>query len=337
MERQNLKNIILGVFAVPETRKRLYAITLVCSLLLIITGIRDNSVGQEYITDEKGNLIAIHRDSTDKSSEFIVELVEKGEKGKEDIVKLYSVNPGIGRNKSENVNDELVDKRIIHDAEIEGILFEIENSDSKRLEFPNKLSDGTPIKWKRLDKGNGEYKNVIILYLITVFIIVAGTRDRNKIKTLENQKKIAACIPRFTNQLLLLMNAGLILSDAVKKICVSYEMIPVAERNIFESEMIRISRSNDDNSKSTASMVNDLASKYNVKELMRIAAFMNDNEKKGSNILESLSRESRYMWEDIKISAIELGKIADLKMTYPLGLLLILLIVITMAPALITM
>lgn len=54
-------------------------------------------------------------------------------------------------------------------------------------------------------------------------------------------------------------------------------------------------------------------------------------------MVESLSRESRFLWEERKIVAAEKGKAIDTKMAGPLGLLLILLIVVTMAPAILVM
>ena len=70
---------------------------------------------------------------------------------------------------------------------------------------------------------------------------------------------------------------------------------------------------------------------------MRIAVILTENEKRGSDVTENLDRESRYLWENRKITAEERGKMIDTKMAYPLGLLLILLIVITMAPAMLNM
>ena len=80
-------------------------------------------------------------------------------------------------------------------------------------------------------------------------------------------------------------------------------------------------------------MISEYASKHDVKELIRIAAILTENEKRGSDVVDSLARESRYLWDERKIVAKEQGKSIDARMSYPLGLLLILLIVITMAPA----
>ena len=64
---------------------------------------------------------------------------------------------------------------------------------------------------------------------------------------------------------------------------------------------------------------------------------MRENEKIGSNIQEKLERESAFLWDIRKVIAREQGKLIDTKMTYPLGLLLVLLIIITMAPAMMSM
>ena len=88
---------------------------------------------------------------------------------------------------------------------------------------------------------------------------------------------------------------------------------------------------------STASILNEFAVKNDVKELIRIATILTENEKRGSDVIESLSRESRYLWDERKTVARERGKMIDTKMSYPLGILLILLIIITMAPAMLSM
>ena len=94
---------------------------------------------------------------------------------------------------------------------------------------------------------------------------------------------------------------------------------------------------NEGHRKSTATLISEYAARHNVKEMVRIATILTENEKRGSDVIESLSRESSYLWDDRKIVARESGKMIDMKMSWPLGMLLILLIVITMAPALMSM
>lgn len=158
----------------------------------------------------------------------------------------------------------------------------------------------------------------------------------------KNDKKVLRAgilkgLPRFTNQLLLMMNAGMILSDAFNRICSSYEIIPSEERSEFENSLIETRRMNEGRKLSTAKLITEFAARYGVKELMRIATILTENERRGSDVVENLSRESQYLWENRIIIAKERGKMIDTKMAYPLGMLLILLIVITMAPAMLAM
>ena len=134
-----------------------------------------------------------------------------------------------------------------------------------------------------------------------------------------------------------MMNAGMILSDSFEMICGSYKAFGKGGLSDFERELISICDENLDHRVSTASVLSEYASRHNVKEMIRIAAILTENEKRGSGVVENLSRESKYLWDDRKIRARECGKLIDTKMSYPLSMLLILLIIITISPALLGM
>lgn len=96
-------------------------------------------------------------------------------------------------------------------------------------------------------------------------------------------------------------------------------------------------KSNSGNRVHTAELINEMAEKCSSKELMRIASILRENERKGTDIIENLDYESRYLWDKRKIIAREQGKMMEMKVAYPLGLLLIVLMVVTMAPAMLEM
>ena len=58
-----------------------------------------------------------------------------------------------------------------------------------------------------------------------------------------------------------------------------------------------------------------------------------ENQKKGVNLCEKLSRDGELIWEERKKKAIEKGKLAESKMSFPLAILLIVLIIVTALPA----
>jgi type II secretory pathway component PulF len=170
-----------------------------------------------------------------------------------------------------------------------------------------------------------------LMYLVLVALMTFNSLKGDKKSEVE-RNTIMRGLPRFCNQLYLMMNAGLILSDAFDTISTGCESN--IERSTFENDLISLREATDGHRISTAQVISDYAVKHDVKEMIRIAAILTENEKRGSDVIESLERESRYLWDERKTVARECGKAIDTKMSYPLGLLLIVLIVITMAPAL---
>jgi pilus assembly protein TadC len=170
--------------------------------------------------------------------------------------------------------------------------------------------------------------------LVVIMVIDAAKEDKTEA---EERKAILRGLPRFCNQLYLMMNAGLILSDAFDTITGSYLERKEQGLSNFERDLASLRDETYGHRISTAHVINEYAMKHDVKELIRISAILRENEKRGSDVIESLARESRYLWDERKIVARESGKAIDTKMSYPLGLLLIVLIVITIAPALLNM
>lgn len=315
-------------------KKNMYMLTVVCAVLLAVLLIKGGTSEGKYIYNSEGELIGIYREDRTRAESYSVSLeVEKDPGSRRDLTLV----PGTRVQSDTSADSDEDEKSLMRDAEIGGIVSNIEGSDQNRIDLPKELSDGTGLIWSKNEDSGNEWIYVILMYFMLMAVLVFGNTDKEMENRAAARKIIVRCIPRFTNQLLLLMNAGLILGDAFDRICSCYELIPDSKRNLFEREMIDLAESNRTNQKKISSLVLELAGKYNVKELMRIATFMNENERRGSDIIDSLGRESRYLWDDRKITAKEKGKMIETKMAYPLGLLLILLIVITMAPAMLAM
>ena len=70
-----------------------------------------------------------------------------------------------------------------------------------------------------------------------------------------------------------------------------------------------------------------------VSELMRVSGIIADNINKGAELNQKLERESEQLWLSRRLHAEEQGRLAETKMTLPLAIFLCVLIVITVAPA----
>ncbi|MBR0373531.1 MAG: type II secretion system F family protein [Mogibacterium sp.] len=319
----------------PAVSRRVRYLTAACLVILTVALIKPARQDTHYILNENGDLIALDRGES-SMQEFYVELTVEGEDGagSRSLVLIpgrNAVDPAVQE------QDSVQNEKLIREAEINGIVSDIEYSGESRVDLPTELSDGTRLHWKAGSKHNNEWMYIPLMYLILIPIVVFGTRNPEETKRMQVNREIVRRIPRFTNQLLLLLNAGLVLNDAFSRISQSYAILPPERRGAFEREIIERKRQCDASGAGPAAAIAGVAADFNVKELMRIAAFMNENEKRGSDIVESLSRESEFLWEERKTKAKEQGKAIDTKMAYPLAMLLLLLIVITMAPAMLSM
>ena len=79
------------------------------------------------------------------------------------------------------------------------------------------------------------------------------------------------------------------------------------------------------------------ASQSQIKELSRLGRILLDGEKRGIDLTSKLSEESKNIWEQKKQLALEKIRLTESKMSFPLGLLLISLILISAAPAMMQM
>lgn len=318
-----------------KVKERLFVITLITALFCLLIVITDYQNKDVFLMDKNGSVTGIERGDVNRASEYSFNLkMVNGKDVKEKNIKI-SKKALKKQNEKKQINEENSD--IERDAEIQGIISDIESADNTRILLPGKLSDGTRLYWSLNKDGINSAVYVLIVYSVLILLVIKNEMDTVNASEEEKKKNILKNLPRFTNQLMLMMNAGMILSDSFERISASYTKIGREKMDWFQNEIVRINESNKDKRISTATLINEFAGKNNVKELIRISTILLENEKRGSSIVENLERESRFLWDDRKIVARENGKMIDTKMAYPMGLLLVVLIIITMAPALLNL
>ena len=330
--KERIKEEIALIKGDSNLKSRLFIITLAAALLVLAVCIRGPEQLGRVISDKDGKAVSIERHSTNTSESYdFVVLIEEGDEtiSKDVNLTIQAIRKeggGLGLTEEPSRDDEIEDG-------LSGIINEIEYSRSKKIKLPDSLNDGTPLTWKANIKRDYSYLILIpAIYVAMIVFVIRASKTNDKEEDAKRRRSILRSLPRFCNQLYLMINAGLILSDAFDTICAGYE----ANRTCspFETDLTELQEATDGHRVSTAQVINEYAVKHDVKEMIRIAAILNENEKRGSDVVESLERESRYLWDERKTVAREYGKSIDTKMSYPLGLLLIVLIVITMAPAL---
>ena len=265
------------------------------------------------------------------------DLIANVQKGSKRITQDVRLRKNIDENNRKEVPDSTHDIEAEMSTSLGIAVGKLEESRGKKIVLPSKLDDGSNVTWRKSDKSNRDWVIIPMLYVLICFAVIMNRQDKLRKAAVDEHKQILKSLPRFTNQLLLMMNAGVILSDAFHKICYGYSMMQMDTQGELERNIIAMTESAELTNRSIPLLFSELAQKYSVKELMRISTVLRENEKRGSNIQDKLERESAFLWDNRKVIAKEQGKLIDTKMTYPLGLLLVLLIVITMAPAMMAM
>lgn len=312
----------------------IYAVTLVTALLILALAVKGPEESGQLVTDRNGNIIGINRKNLDRSERYdlSLEIKDKEETFTRDVNLTLQAETdgrgGIRLSKEESRKAEI-------DAAVDHMISSIEYLKGKRIRLPSALPDGTAVRWSGTKRGAGPVMVIIPFMYVSLVLLMTWNSLKDDKTEAEKRRSIVRGLPRFCNQLYLMMNAGLILSDAFDTISTGYENNKTC--SCFERDLAGLSKETDGHRISTAQVINEYAVRHDVKEMIRIAAILNENEKRGSDVVESLERESRYLWDERKTVAREYGKAIDTRMSYPLGLLLIVLIVITMAPALLNM
>ena len=314
----------------------IYALTLISALLVLVLVIKGPDKGGTLIADSEGRIIGIQRAKTSGIEHYDLSLTVKGEES--DLERDITLSLQASKNSGSSViSSNRDDKEAALEAEIDRMINEIEYSKSRKIILPTKLPDGTAIEWRNIPAKQGSSLFTVLLVYLAIAALMIGSKFKEDDSGKSERRSILMGLPRFCNQLFLMMNAGLILSDAFDTITGSYVGFERDDLSFFERELADLNDAADHHRISTAEVISEYAVKHDVKEMIRIATILTENEKRGSDVVESLERESRYLWDERKVVARECGKLIDTKMSYPLGLLLIVLIVVTIAPALLNM
>lgn len=305
-------------------RRRAVLILAVCALLTAFQTGRGLGNGKKYIVDSSGTVTGLYRESTERSSSFPLQLEirGKGVRSKKDLT--LTIN---GKGKEEETRKEKAGDRTAR--EVARMISGLEESGKQKIMLPSSLDSGTKLIWRIHRDRSG-----ILLFLAGPFLVwLMYYDDRKKVRDREklHREAVMRDLPGFNDQLLMLLNCGMIFSDALLRIAEGYRMRP--DRGYFRELVIGIGQEAGAGNQSLVRVFCDRSAAAGIRELSRIAGFVADNQYRGVDLTGKLEMESAALWEKRKMMAEEKGKIAETKMTLPLAILLIALIVITAAPA----
>lgn len=311
-----------------------YIIIAVAGLIALCGAVLQQHEAGSNVIIEGGNAKAVIRNDQ-KSFDYEFKVKVKGEKEAQSVV--VHIEP-----KSEEVeetpqkdntsSEKTTDKKPVDYRELADMVSE--SPAKNEIILPEYTDDGRPVVWTY----SRDYTWLIV---IAVMAAVFACIYKSRFEKLEKEEKLAQTsilleLPAFINKNILLLNGGLVLTDAFERI-VTEQNKNGESGNYFYERLNEIYINSRETNIPVETQLSDFARNSGVREFIRVAAVISDNICKGTSLTESLESESAYLWFSRKKKAEELGRLAETKMTFPLVILLVILIIITIAPAMLEM
>ena len=222
--------------------------------------------------------------------------------------------------------------------EMRGIISSLNDDQSmRRVSLPNHLRTGEKITWSTTRKNNTALIAFGML-LLAAFIYIRRLDPIQKLRR-SQMDSVRRQLPEFVNRLVLLLGAGLVLSSAFEHIVEESLETESLKDDYFYGCMAGIYNKMKETNGSMDKEFRAFARSGNSScegsgELMRISNIISDNISKGVELTEKLQSESEALWLARKRRSEERGRLAETKLTMPLTVFLLVLVVVTVSPAL---
>ena len=334
------RKVVTADEAAAKARKSIIAV-LAAGALLIAADMVLSSQGQSAGIVESGGSIYIVRPAEDQDPGHLVLRAEvsDGDKVIEKKIDL-TMDPYEKESSEEKQDDgdgEAAGKRNREAVEMElrGIASEL-NSDKavKKVKLPDSLASGEKISWEVEEKSGSNGIAIMAVTVLTAFCIY-----KKRFSVLEQQRRlqresVMRQLPEFVNRLVLLLNAGLVLTSAFEKSVEESFVEDSKGDDYFYGKLREIYVLCTTTNASMHVEFRKMAKESGIRELTRVSNIISDNIRKGVELTGKLQAESELLWISRKKSCEEKGRLAETKLTLPLMIFLMVLIIITVAPAL---
>lgn len=204
------------------------------------------------------------------------------------------------------------------------------NEDGDRLDLPT-LYDGAQIRWNF--PGKAAAWEIIPIGGLLLLALYFSRYDSVEKKLKAAAREFEYEIPSMTLQLILLLNAGLVLSAAFDQLILQNED---NEHPLYKALGNIRDRCRAENL-SFADELSLFARHTGCRDFIRIASLIADHSSHGSELASKLEQERERLWSGRLSAAKSRTKEAETKLCLPLMVLLLVLVVISAAPALMTM
>jgi tight adherence protein C len=323
------------------SRSRWRSVIAICMLaILVALSLYRSNADMKWIElDKNGNLTSITRPNSGSNTVVVkAEVVsESGEILTPQGVRLVVAPKTLENKKAEDTRIQTEkDQDDVVQHEIRKTVFELNQQiDSTQLELPDQLDDGTRIRWVP-QKNQNSFMLFVILTISC--LLLYQKRDAELVRMEKNARAtVLRDLPEFVNKLVLLLNAGLVLRNAFHQVVSEHNKRTGGDNDYFYTQMTKIMTKCDETNCSVHVEIRNFAVRSGILEFMRVSNIISDSMTKGSDLVNQLRMEGDGLWVARRKHLEEKGKIAESKLTFPLVILLLVLVLITIAPAMMEM
>lgn len=311
-----------------ENKRTVALVFFICLVCIALQIASYASHSNNYIVNDHGQVVAISRGNGEASLSLPLQVeVKQGKTSLMEKVVLFFEGEKVKKQEKPTDTNEAKSLQM----ELQYLADQISQSDKEIVALPKATEDGLALKWQRDER----YEKSFVLFIlapIVLFLFYRMEKERHQKIIAEQMHSIRCELPAMNSQLLLLLNSGLIFNDAFNRIGESY-----LRRDKKISHLGKVILDIMEKSKKTnISLVlsfDEEAKRLGIKELSRMSGIILDNQYKGVSLKDKLSNERELLWNQRKKMAEERGKLAETKLAFPLAILLMVLIVVTSAPA----
>ena len=313
-------------------RKNRKTVAVLCAgvfLLCIFELIAELERDSQYIRDDSGRVkgIRLESDGEISSVPLTVSAEKKGLTMKKELILTFGADRGGRIFEQKESPEEMLS------AAIRDIAGEIESRKETTILLPQSLEDGIKLNWSR--KQTARIPQILLLLPLTLVFFYRSSIEKTREAEKREKDGIRRELPAFNNQLLLLLGSGMIFSDAFLLIAEGFENRK--EQGPLSRVILQIAKESRETGSSLVTSLGKYSKRLGVRELSRLANIITDNQHKGVNLTDKLNSESEILWTQRKKLAEERGRAAETKLAFPLALLLLVLILVTAAPAILQM
>ena len=320
-----------------KTKKQIMTVIL-AGLVLIAADTVLCTLHRPDIVQSYGQLYIIRPEAGEKSGTLTLHAqIEGKEKLHEEQLNI-TLEPYAQKSKSQKTDN---DENSMTMTEGEKLSYEVRtlmdalssDTSKKKIQLPETLETGEKISWKIDDTSTGNTFAILVMTLLLSLALYKNRMAPIEKMQKSNHDSVLRQLPEFVNRLVLLLNAGLVLSTAFERSVEESISFNTEENDYFNRRLKEIYTSITTANGSMHREFRSFARESGSKELMRVANIISENVSKGVELTSKLQNESELLWLSRKKSCEERGRLAETKLTLPLVIFLMALIVITVAPA----